>query len=98
MSTEHAREEVRSVLGSDENQFDNVSITVASPETSVNYAGSRWELLLSLAKEVLTLMGLRHRLKLLTDGGVMSGGVIVFEAILGADEFGIGTLSLVAMG
>ena len=32
MSTEHAREEVRSVLGSDENQFDNVSITVASPE------------------------------------------------------------------
>ncbi|MDI1318787.1 MAG: DNA-directed RNA polymerase subunit beta', partial [bacterium] len=33
MSTEHAREEVRSVLGSDENQFDNVSITVASPET-----------------------------------------------------------------
>ena len=33
MSTEHAREEVRSVLGSDENQFDNVSITVAAPET-----------------------------------------------------------------
>ena len=33
MSTEHAREEVRSVLGSDENQFDNVSISVASPET-----------------------------------------------------------------
>jgi DNA-directed RNA polymerase subunit beta' len=33
MSTEHAREEVRSVLGSDENPFDNVSITVASPET-----------------------------------------------------------------
>ena len=33
MSTEHAREEVRSVLGSDENQFDNVSITVSSPET-----------------------------------------------------------------
>src|ERR1051325_820886 len=33
MSTEHAREEVRSVLGSDENQFDNVSISVAAPET-----------------------------------------------------------------
>src|SRR3982074_26373 len=33
MSTEHAREEVRSVLGSDENQFDNVSLSVAAPET-----------------------------------------------------------------
>ena len=33
MSTEHAREEVRSVMGSDENQFDSVAITVASPET-----------------------------------------------------------------
>ncbi|HTL68586.1 MAG TPA: DNA-directed RNA polymerase subunit beta', partial [Lacunisphaera sp.] len=33
MSTEHAREEVRSVLGSDESQFDSVSITVAAPET-----------------------------------------------------------------
>ena len=33
MSTEQAREEVRSVIGSDENQFDSVSITVAAPET-----------------------------------------------------------------
>ncbi|MFZ5495751.1 MAG: DNA-directed RNA polymerase subunit beta' [Verrucomicrobiota bacterium] len=33
MSTEQAREEVRSVLGSDENLFDSVSITVAAPET-----------------------------------------------------------------
>ena len=33
MSTEQAREEVRQVLGSDENPFDSVSITVAAPET-----------------------------------------------------------------
>jgi len=32
MSNEIAREEVRQVLGSDENPFDSVSITVASPE------------------------------------------------------------------
>jgi DNA-directed RNA polymerase subunit beta' len=33
MSTEQAREEVRQVIGSDENPFDSVSITVAAPET-----------------------------------------------------------------
>jgi len=33
MSTEHAREEVKQVLGSDESPFDSVSITVAAPDT-----------------------------------------------------------------
>ena len=42
--------------------------------------------------------GLRHRVKLRTDGGLKTGRDIVIAAILGAEEFGIGTLSLVAMG
>nr|MBP6380390.1 glutamate synthase large subunit [Sphingorhabdus sp.] len=53
---------------------------------------------LSEANQVLTLNGLRHRVKLRTDGGLKTGRDIVIAAILGAEEFGIGTLSLVAMG
>src|SRR3546814_2579134 len=47
---------------------------------------------------LLTLNGLRQRVKLRTDGGLKTGRDIVIAAILGAEEFGIGTLSLVAMG
>ena len=53
---------------------------------------------LSEANQVLTLNGLRHRVKLRTDGGLKTGRDIVIAAILGAEEYGIGTLSLVAMG
>ena len=53
---------------------------------------------LSEANQVLTLNGLRHRVQLRTDGGLKTGRDIVIAAILGAEEFGIGTASLVAMG
>ena len=42
---------------------------------------------------MLTLNGLRDRVKLRTDGGLKTGRDIVIAAILGAEEFGIGTLS-----
>ncbi len=76
----------------------NVGGTGASPQTSVKFAGSPWEMGLTEANQVLTLNGLRHRVKLRTDGGLKTGRDIVIAAILGAEEFGIGTLSLVAMG
>jgi glutamate synthase (NADPH) large chain len=76
----------------------NVGGTGASPLTSIKYAGTPWEMGLSEANQVLTLNGLRHRVKLRTDGGLKTGRDIVIAAILGAEEFGIGTLSLVAMG
>ncbi len=76
----------------------NVGGTGASPQTSIKYAGTPWEMGLSEANQVLTLNGLRHRVKLRTDGGLKTGRDIVIAAILGAEEFGIGTLSLVAMG
>src|SRR5690606_27196433 len=44
------------------------------------------------------LNNLRHRVKLRTDGGLKTGRDIVIAAILGAEEYGLGTLSLVAMG
>ncbi|WP_336966721.1 glutamate synthase large subunit [Sphingobium aquiterrae] len=76
----------------------HVGGTGASPFTSIKYAGTPWEMGLSEANQVLTLNGLRHRVRLRTDGGLKTGRDIVIAAILGAEEFGIGTLSLVAMG
>ena len=76
----------------------HVGGTAASPQTSIKYAGTPWEMGLSEVNQVLTLNGLRHRVKLRTDGGLKTGRDIVIAAILGAEEYGIGTLSLVAMG
>ena len=72
--------------------------TGASPQTSIKFAGLPWELGLSEAHQVLTLNRLRHRVKLRTDGGLKTGRDIVIAAMLGAEEFGIGTTSLIAMG
>ncbi len=72
--------------------------TGASPQTSVKYAGLPWEMGLSEAHQVLTLNRLRHRVKLRTDGGIKTGRDVVIAAMLGAEEFGVGTASLVAMG
>ncbi len=72
--------------------------TGASPLTSLKFAGSPWELGLAEVNQVLTLNGLRHRIRLRTDGGLRTGRDIVMAALLGAEEFGIGTASLIAMG
>ena len=72
--------------------------TGASPQTSVKYAGLPWEMGLSEAHQVLMLNRLRHRVKLRTDGGIKTGRDVVIAAMLGAEEFGVGTASLVAMG
>jgi glutamate synthase (NADPH/NADH) large chain len=76
----------------------HVGGTGASPQTSIKYAGTPWEMGLSEVNQVLTLNGLRHRVKLRVDGGLKTGRDVVIAAILGAEEFGIGTMSLVAMG
>ena len=72
--------------------------TGAAPQTSVKFAGLPWEMGLTEAHQVLTLNRLRHRVKLRTDGGLKTGRDVVIAAMLGAEEFGIGTASLVAMG
>ncbi len=76
----------------------HVGGTGASPQTSIKYAGAPWEMGLAEAHQVLTLNNLRHRVTLRTDGGLRNGRDIIVAAILGAEEFGIGTASLVAMG
>ncbi|RMB01407.1 glutamate synthase (NADPH) large subunit [Eilatimonas milleporae] len=72
--------------------------TGASPQTSIKYAGTPWEIGLAEVNQVLTLNGLRHRVTLRTDGGIRTGRDVVIAAMLGAEEFGVGTASLVAMG
>ncbi|MEJ0060320.1 MAG: glutamate synthase-related protein [Terricaulis sp.] len=76
----------------------HVGGTGASPQTSIKYAGIPWEMGLAEAHQVLMLNNLRHRVRLRTDGGLRTGRDIVVAAILGAEEYGIGTASLVAMG
>ncbi|HYZ31920.1 MAG TPA: glutamate synthase-related protein, partial [Crenalkalicoccus sp.] len=72
--------------------------TGASPQSSIKYAGLPWEMGLSETHQVLQLNRLRHRVKLRTDGGIKTGRDVVIAAMLGAEEFGIGTASLIAMG
>ena len=72
--------------------------TGASPQTSIKYAGTPWEMGLSEVNQLLTLNDLRHRVTLRTDGGIKTGRDVVIAALLGAEEFGVGTASLVAMG
>jgi len=76
----------------------HVGGTGASPQTSIKYAGTPWEMGLSEVNQTLTLNGLRGRIRIRADGGLKIGRDVVIAAILGAEEFGIGTLSLVAMG
>ncbi len=72
--------------------------TGASPQSSIKYAGVPWEMGLSEVHQVLTLNRLRHNVTLRTDGGIRTGRDVVIAAMLGAEEFGVGTASLVAMG
>jgi glutamate synthase (NADPH) large chain len=72
--------------------------TGASPATSIKYAGLPWEMGLTEAHQVLAMNNLRERVTLRTDGGLRTGRDIVIAAMLGAEEYGIGTAALIAMG
>jgi glutamate synthase (NADPH) large chain len=72
--------------------------TGASPATSIKYAGLPWEMGLTEAHQVLAMNNLRDRVTLRTDGGLRTGRDIVMAAMMGAEEFGIGTAALIAMG
>ncbi len=72
--------------------------TGASPQTSIKYAGIPWEMGLTEANQILTLNNLRQNVTLRTDGGLKTGRDVVIAAMMGAEEYGMGTSSLVAMG
>jgi glutamate synthase domain-containing protein 2/glutamate synthase domain-containing protein 3 len=72
--------------------------TGASPLGSIRHAGLPWELGLAEAQQVLVRNALRERVTLRVDGGLKTGRDVVTAALLGAEEFGFGTTSLVALG
>ena len=72
--------------------------TGAAPLASIKFAGSPWELGLAETQQTLVMNGLRSRVKLRTDGGIKTPKDIVVATMLGAEEIGLGTSVLVAIG
>jgi glutamate synthase (NADPH) large chain len=72
--------------------------TGASPLSSIRHAGLPWEMGLAEAHQTLVKNNLRSRVVLQTDGKIMTGYDIAFAALLGAEEFGVGTAALIAEG
>lgn len=72
--------------------------TGASPQTSIKHAGLPWELGLSETQQILVMNDLRGRIKVQVDGQLKTGRDVVIGGLLGADEFGFSTTTLVTMG
>ena len=72
--------------------------TGAAPESSIHNAGLPWELGLAETHQTLLQNGLRNRVRIETDGKLMSGRDVAVAALLGAEEFGFATAPLVTMG
>lgn len=72
--------------------------TGAAPASSIKNAGSAWEIGLAEVQQTLMLNKLRSRIRIQVDGQIKTGRDVVIGALLGADEFGFGTTSLVCLG
>lgn len=72
--------------------------TGASPLSSIKHAGCPWELGLSEAHAALLTNGLRDRVTLRVDGGIRTGRDIVMSAMMGGEEYGFGTIAMIAEG
>jgi len=72
--------------------------TGASPLSSIKHAGSPWELGLTEVHRVLMENQLRGRVILRVDGGLKTGWDIVIAALMGAEEFGFGSIAMIAEG
>ena len=72
--------------------------TGAAPISSIHNAGLPWELGLAETHQTLLRSGLRGRVRLETDGKLMTGRDVAIAALLGAEEFGFATAPLVTLG
>ena len=72
--------------------------TGASPITSIKHAGLPWELGLAEAHEILVDNNLRDRITLSADGQLRTAKDLAIATMLGAEEWGIGSGALVALG
>ncbi|MCQ2504171.1 MAG: glutamate synthase large subunit [Saccharofermentans sp.] len=72
--------------------------TGAAPASSIHNAGLPWEIGLAETHRTLIENNLRSRVRIETDGKLLSGRDVVIAAMLGAEEFGFATAPLVTMG
>ncbi|MCD7746246.1 MAG: glutamate synthase large subunit [Lachnospiraceae bacterium] len=72
--------------------------TGAAPRSSIHHAGLPWELGLAETHQTLLMNGLRNKVRIETDGKLMSGRDVAMAIMLGAEEFGFATGPLVSMG
>ncbi|HSM82521.1 MAG TPA: glutamate synthase large subunit [Nodosilinea sp.] len=72
--------------------------TGASPLSSIKHAGVPWELGLTEVHKVLMENALRDRVTLRVDGGLKTGWDVVMGALMGAEEFGFGSIAMIAEG
>ena len=72
--------------------------TGAAPRSSIHQAGLPWELGLAETHQTLMMNGLRNKVRIETDGKLMSGRDVAIAVLLGAEEFGFATGPLVTMG
>jgi glutamate synthase (ferredoxin) len=72
--------------------------TGASPLSSIKHAGVPWELGLTEVHKVLMENQLRDRVTLRVDGGLKTGWDVVMGALMGAEEFGFGSIAMIAEG
>ncbi|SFG47299.1 glutamate synthase (ferredoxin) [Lachnospiraceae bacterium C7] len=72
--------------------------TGAAPSSSIHNAGLPWELGLAEAHQTLIMNGLRNKVRIETDGKLMSGRDVIVAACLGAEEYGFATAPLVTLG
>ncbi|MBN2038122.1 MAG: glutamate synthase large subunit [Chitinispirillaceae bacterium] len=72
--------------------------TGASPLSSIKNAGIPWEIGLAETQQTLVVNRLRDRIRVQTDGQLRTGRDVVIAALLGAEEFGFGTIVLVTLG
>ncbi|HWR97050.1 MAG TPA: glutamate synthase large subunit, partial [Candidatus Methanoperedens sp.] len=72
--------------------------TGASPLTAIKHCGLPWELGLAETQQSLVANRLRDRIRVQVDGQLRTGRDLAIAALLGAEEFGFGTIVLVALG
>ena len=72
--------------------------TGASPASSMRFAGISPEIGLSETQQTLVKNGLRGQVRVQVDGQLKTGRDIILMALLGAEEFGFGTLTLIVLG
>jgi len=72
--------------------------TGASPLSSIKHAGCPWELGVSEVHRILLENQLRDRVILRADGGLKSGWDVLMAALMGAEEYGFGSIAMIAEG